>query len=157
MIEGLEPSRPIKPTDNLLEFYSGNEMLDNWLKTRAIDNEGKASRTYVVCKGLEIAGYYSLAVGGVAREDTHGAIRRNMPNPIPVMILARLAIAKIFQGQGLGRVLIKDAYIRTMQAATIAGIRAIVVDAVDENAARFYKKCGFLSSPISDLTLMLPL
>lgn len=157
MIEGLEASRPIKPTDNLFGFCSGNDTLDNWLKTIAMKNEGKASRTYIVCYGQQIAGYYSLAVGGVAREAAQGAIRRNMPNPIPVMILARLAVSKVFQGHGLGRVLIKDAYIRTIQAATIASIRAIVVDAIDENAANFYKRCGFLPSPINALTLMLAL
>lgn len=155
MIDGLQAPRPIDASDTVHDFCSEKEVLDLWLQTRALKNEGKASRTYVVCRGARIAGYYSLAVGCVAREMALGAIRRNMPEPIPVMVLARLAVDKDFQGQGLGRALVKDAVLRTRQAASIAGIRAILVHALDDSAVAFYRHCGFLQSPLSPLTLML--
>src|ERR1035438_3894012 len=138
---------------DLAPFDSGEMVLDEWLRRRAAQNEaGGASRTYVVCAGQHVAGYYSLAVGAAAHEQVPGRIRRNMPDPIPVMILGRLAVDKMFQGKGIGAGLLKDAVLRTMQAAEIAGIRALLVHAISEAAKRFYEAYGFVASPVDPMT-----
>lgn len=122
-------------------------------KIRALKNEGKATRTYVLCADGQVVGFYALAVGSVGRELVPGSIRRNMPEPIPVMLLARLAVDARFHGLGL----LRDALIRTARAASIAGIRAVMVNAIDEGAAGFYRKFGFLESPVNGLLLLLPI
>jgi GNAT superfamily N-acetyltransferase len=104
-----------------------------------------------------VVAYYSLATGSVEHKQAPGKVRRNMPDPIPVMIIGRLAVDKSLQGRGVGRGLLKDAVLRTLKAAQIAGIRAILVHALDEEAATFYRKNGFMDSPIDPLILMLPL
>lgn len=148
----------LSPEHDLSDFHSGEQALDDWLRRRAMQNESLgASRTYVVCVKNKVAGYYSLAVGAAAHTDSPGRVRRNMPDPIPVMILARLAVDKAFQGQGVGIGLLRDAILRTMQAAEIAGIRALLVHAISEDAKRFYTRCGFMSSPIHPMTLMITL
>lgn len=139
-------------------FCCGESLLDIWLKTRARKNEASgASRTYVITRSNNVVGYYSLAVGSVSHALVPGRIRRNMPDPIPVMLLARLAVDTSLQEQGIGRALLRDAILRTEQAAHIAGIRAILVHALHERAKVFYMGCGFNPSPINELTLMLPL
>src|ERR1700686_748786 len=108
-------------------FDSGVPGLDAWLKKRALSNEETgASRTYVICAGGRVVGYYALATGGVAQAQAQapGHVRRNMPNPVPVMILARLAVDRNWQGRNLGGSLLRDAILRTLQAAEIGGIRA---------------------------------
>jgi GNAT superfamily N-acetyltransferase len=143
---------------DLTQFDSGVPALDDWLKKRALQNElTGASRTYVVCEGDAVVGYYALATGAVAHHQATGRIRRNMPDPIPVMVLARLAVARSHQGKGLGVGLLRDAVLRTLQAATIGGIRALLVHAISEDARRFYERCGFTSSPLDAMTLMLSL
>ncbi|MBG3876207.1 GNAT family N-acetyltransferase [Desulfovibrio oxamicus] len=155
---------PLGPRHDLVLFCSGEPALDDWLRTRAARNEGKATRTYVAClhekggqveQGTRVVGFYSLAVGSVAHEIAPGSIRRNMPDPVPVMILARLAVDQGMQGRGIGRALVRDALLRTAQAAGIAGIRAILVHALHERAATFYAGCGFHPSSVSPLTLLL--
>ncbi len=145
--------------DHLLEAFScGQEPLDAWLKTRARRNERDgASRTYVVCESAAVVGYYALAVGAVIANQAPGKVRRNMPDPIPVMVLARLAIDQTWQGRGLGAGLLRDAILRTLQAADIGGIRALLVHALDDQAARFYQHHGFMPSPIDPATLMITL
>lgn len=101
--------------------------------------------------------FYSLATGSVVQSRAPGRVRRNMPDPIPVMVLGRLAVDRSVAGQGLGRALLRDAVLRTLQAADIAGIRAILVHAKDEAVAQFYRRHDFLPSPIDPLTLLLPL
>jgi predicted N-acetyltransferase YhbS len=129
--------------------------LDDWLRRRALANqESGASRTHVVAIGRRVVGYYALAAGAVAPAAT-GRVRRNMPDPVPVMVLGRLAVDVGWQGRGLGRALLCDALLRTLQAADIAGIRAILVHAIDDDARRFYQRCGFRPSPIDPLTLMI--
>lgn len=133
-------------------------VLDDWLKTRSRKNEASgASRTYVITRANDVVGYYSLAVGSVSHMLVPGKIRRNMPDPIPVMLLARLAVDTSIQGKGMGRALLRDAILRTEQAAHIAGIRAMLVHALHERAKVFYMGCGFTPSPINELTLMLPM
>lgn len=140
------------------EFDSGVLALDDWLKKRALPNElTGASRTYVVCQGSAVVGYYALATGAVAQDRATGRIRRNMPEPIPVMILARLAVDRSRQGKGLGVGLLRDAVVRTLQAAAIGGIRALLVHAISDDARRFYERWGVVASPLDPMTLMISL
>ena len=147
---------PLKDAHDLSAFDSGEAVLDDWLRRRARSNEESgAARTYVVCAGGRVVGYYALATGAVALEDAIGRVRRNMPDPIPVMILARLAVDHRYHGHGIGRGLLKDAIVRTAQAARIGGIRAILVHAISEDAKRFYERYGFRESPIDPMMLMI--
>jgi len=131
-------------------------VLDEWLKQRALQNEENGgSRTYVVCSGSQMVGYYALASGAVAHASAPGRIKRNMPNPVPVMVIGRLAIDARVQGRGVGPALLRDAVLRTVQAAEIVGVRAILVHAISERAKQFYEKCGFVSSPVDPMTLMI--
>jgi GNAT superfamily N-acetyltransferase len=153
-----EVSAPEKlnPAQDLLQFRCGEPELDDWLKRRAFHNEESgASRTYVVCIGRQVVGYYALSAGAAARRDAPGRVKRNMPNPVPVMVIGRLAIDLKFQGRGIGTALLKDAVLRTVQAAEIAGIRAILVHAISESAKRFYQKLGFMESPTNPMTMMI--
>jgi GNAT superfamily N-acetyltransferase len=141
---------------DLTQFQCGEAELDDWLKRRALQNEESgASRTYVVCSGRQIMGYYALAAGAAAHAAAPGCVRRNMPDPVPVMVIGRLAVDLKFQGRGIGSALLKDAVLRTVQAAEIAGIRAILVHAINESAKRFYEKLGFMASPTNPMTLMI--
>lgn len=141
---------------DLADFDSGEPALDDWVRRRALANEESgASRTYVVCVGKRVVGYYSLAVGAVAHVDASGRVKRNMPDPVPVMVLGRLAVDKDFQGHGIGSGLLRDAVLRTVQAAEIAGIRAILVHALSDAAKRFYQSHGFIASPINPMTVMI--
>jgi len=117
----------------------------------------EASRTHVVCAGGRVVGYYALASGGVAQGQASGRVRRNMPDPIPVMILGRLAVDRTWQGRSrsLGRSLLRDPVLRTLQAAGIGGIRAILVQAISEEARRFYQRYGFGESPLDPMTSMM--
>jgi len=146
----------LSPAHDLSHFQCGEPELDDWLKGRALNNEASgASRTYVLCIGPRVVGYYALANGAAAHADAPGRVKRNMPNPIPVMVIGRLAIDLRFQGRRIGTALLKDAVLRTVQAAEIAGIRAILVHAISENARRFYGKLGFMASPSNPMTLMI--
>jgi GNAT superfamily N-acetyltransferase len=139
-------------------FSSGEVSLDEWLARRAHANQvSGASRTYVVCHGQRVAGYYALASGVIAAEATPGRFRRSMPNPIPVTILARLAVDTRWQGHGIGRALFRDAAHRVAHAADVIGIRGIVVHAISESAQRFYIALGFTPSPQDPMTLLVTL
>src|SRR5208282_3437451 len=102
-----------------------------------------------------VVAYYTLAVGAIAHEQAPGRIRRNMPDPVPAMVLGRLAVDKAHHGRGVGTGLLRDAVLRTMQAADIAGIRTILVHAISETAKRFYERCGFVASPVDPMTVMI--
>lgn len=146
----------LRSDHDVSQFQCGELTLDDWLRRRALQNqESGASRTYVVCVGNRVVGYYALAVGAVVHATAPGRVRRNMPDPVPVMVIGRLAIDLTSQGQGLGPALLRDAILRTVQAADIAGIRAILVHAISEHAKRFYEKCGFIVSPVEPMTLMI--
>ena len=139
-------------------FSSGAPVLDDWLRKRAFPNQGSgASRTYAITDGSRVVGYYALAAGSVAAAEAPGKVRRNMPDPVPVMILGRLAIDTAWPGKGLGSGLLRDAVLRTMQAAEIAGIRALLVHALDDRAAKFYERAGFVVSPVRSLSYFLVL
>lgn len=149
---------PILEEHNTNVFCSGNDLLDDWLKFKALSNEKKrASRCFVITKNNTIIGYYAIAAGSIAHKEATGKIRRNMPDPIPIMILGRLAIDKNYQHMGLGTALLKDVLLRSLQAADIIGIKAILVHAIDQNAIHFYQERGFRSSPIDEKILMLSL
>lgn len=147
----------LRSDHKLTEFDSGIPVLDDWLRRRASANEESgASRTYVACaSSTRVIGYYALATGGVAQQAATGRTRRNMPDPVPVMLLGRLAVDRKYQGRGLGRALLRDAVLRTVQAADIVGIRALLVHAISEDAKRFYERCGFGVSPIDPMVLMI--
>lgn len=146
----------LTPDHDLAAFDSGVPALDDWLKRRALANEeAGGSRTYVVCAGGRVVGYYALATGGVAEAAAPGRVRRNMPDPVPVMVLGRLAVDRAYRGRGLGAGLLRDATLRTLQAAGFGGIRAILVHAISEEAKRFYERQGFVASPVDPMTLMI--
>ncbi|MGB8010253.1 MAG: GNAT family N-acetyltransferase [Terriglobales bacterium] len=152
----LSAPEKLRADHDLSDFDCGEPSLDDWLRRRALQNEESgASRTYVVCTGQQVIGYYALAVGAVAHAEAPGRVRRNMPDPVPVMVIGRLAIHKDFQGKKIGPALLRDAVLRTLQAAEIAGVRAILVHAISERARQFYEDCGFTASPMDPMTLMI--
>jgi len=157
-VSGLSPPEPIGDHHDVEDFRSGEATLDDWLKRRARGNQiSGASRTYVVCEDKRVVGYYALASGVVTVESAPGRFRRNMPNPIPVAVLARLAVDHDWQGRGIGRSLFRDAARRVAHAADAIGIRGIVVHAISEEAKRFYVALGFDPSPRETMTLMVTL
>lgn len=149
---------PLTTDHQLDNFACGVDSLDDWLKKRAYQNQlSGASRTYVVLEGEKVVGYYSLASGALELSDAPTQVRRNMPNPIPVAILGRLAIDKTFQRKGLGVALLQDAAVRTIQAGGILGIRGLLVHALSIEAKSFYEHHGFIASPTQPMTLILSL
>ncbi len=147
---------PIAAHHRLSEFGCGNPALDNWLVAHALNNEGKASRTYVVLAPTNVVlAYYCLAAGSITRGDLPGRLRHGLPDPVPVMILGRLAVDRDHAGNGLGPQLVREALRRTAQAADIAGVRGLLVHAIDEQAAGFYTKYGFQAFVTGTRTLFL--
>lgn len=149
---------PLADHHEIENFSSGQVSLDEWLRRRARANQTSgASRTYVVCAVKQVIAYYALSSGAITVESAPGRFRRNMPNPIPVVVLARLAVDRHWQGQGLGRALFRDAARRVEQAADAIGIRGIVVHAISEEAKSFYLSLGFDPSPGDPMTLLVTL
>ena len=149
---------PLGGNHKTAEFDCGNDTLNDWLKKRALKNqENGASRTFVVCQDDRVVGYYALASGSVERIEAPKSITRNMPEPIPVIVLGRLAVDLSMQGQRLGGSLLKDALLRTLKVTQDVGIRAVLVHAISEDAKRFYQVYGFQVSRIDPMTLMLPI
>lgn len=149
---------PLTAHHSLDRFESGVATLDRWLKTRALANQASgASRTYVVCDDEVVAGYYALASHAVAAISATGRVRRNMPDPVPVVVLGRLAVARSYQSRGFGRALFQDAARRVMHAADVIGIRALLVHAISEEAKAFYLRLGLEPSPLEPMTMMVTL
>lgn len=140
-------------------FACGEPVLDHWLQRRALANQGSgASRTFVVTDDtLHVMGYYALAAGAVAHDNTTRSIRQNMPDPIPVMVLARLAVDLRAQGMQMGAALLQDALHRSMHVAQHTGVRALLVHALNYKARAFYEHYGFRASPVNAMTLMMQL
>ena len=149
---------PLDERHTFDNFDCGVPALDQWLKRRARANgkEG-ASRTYVACDGSQVVGYYALAAGAVEVGTAPGRFRRNMPDPIPVVVLGRLAVDRSRHGKGLGRALFRDGALRVLQAADIIGVRGLLVDAILEDAKAFYLALGMTQSPLNPMTLMVTL
>ncbi|MBB4238940.1 GNAT family N-acetyltransferase [Rhizobium esperanzae] len=154
----LSPPALLGEAHDLQLFNSGHDSLDEWLRRRARANQvSGASRTYVVCEGERVIGYYCLSSGALAVSHAPGTIRRNMPDPVPMAVLGRLAIDRNWQGKGVGAALLQDAVLRTGQAAHIMGIRGLLVHAVSDEAKAFYERYGFVASPANPMTLVLSL
>jgi GNAT superfamily N-acetyltransferase len=154
--KALTAPEPLAPDHELDTFESSVTTLDEWLKRRARRNEAEgASRTFVVCADRRVVGYYSLAAGSLLHTAATGKVRRNMPDPVPALLLGRLAVDRAWQGKGLGADLLSDAVLRAVGAAETIGVRAILVDAISDEAKAFYEKHGFRSSPIEPMTLMI--
>jgi GNAT superfamily N-acetyltransferase len=154
----LTPPAPLAPDHDLDKFQCSEPSLERWLKERARRNEAQgASRTYVVAAGREVVGYYCLSAGAVSHEAATSSIRRNMPDPIPVIVLGRLAVHPSWEGRGLGSGLLKDAVLRSIAAAEALGVRALLCHAISPRAKEFYLRYGFVESPLDPLTLMLNL
>jgi len=155
----LNAPQPLTADHQLNTFKCGETSLDEWLKRRALLNQASgASRTFVVLDDNHtVMGYYALAAGAVHHQDATRSIRQNMPDPLPVMVLARLAVDLRTQGMQLGAGLLKDAVERSLAVAQNAGVRALLVHALHERAKQFYLYFGFQASPVHPLTLMLRL
>jgi GNAT superfamily N-acetyltransferase len=159
MTPKLGAPEPLGQHHRLAGFVCGEPSLDDWLLKRAAPNQMLgARRTFVVADASgQVLGYYALAAGAVAHEQATGAIRRNMPDPVPVMVLARLAVDRQAQGLQLGGALLRDAVLRCTRVAQDAGVRALLVHALHDRAAQFYRHYGFQPSPTHAMTLMLRL
>ena len=148
MSRRLSPPAPLRDDHNVDAFDSGEPVLDDWLRRRAAANQASgASRTYILCDQTRVIAYYALASGAIAQAAVPGKFRRNMPDPIPVVVLARLAVDRNYQGRGLARALFHDAALRVAHAADTIGIRGIVVHAISEEARKFYIALGFEPCP----------
>jgi GNAT superfamily N-acetyltransferase len=155
----LSAPQPLAADHRTEGFSCGEASLDEWLRRRALVNQTTgASRTFVVTDHqVHVLAYYALAAGAVSHQESPGSIRRNMPEPIPVMVLARLAVDQRLQGRQVGGALLKDALRRAAAVAQNVGVRALLVHALNEHARQFYIHYGFMASPVNPMTLMLAL
>lgn len=153
------PPEPLAAAHQLSDFRCGETSLDEWLKRRALANQvSGATRTFVVADGdARVHGYFAMAAGAVSHQDATSGVRRNMPDPIPVIVLARLAVDQRAQGIQLGAALLQDAVNRAVAVSHNAGVRALLVHALDDRAKQFYQHYGFRESPQHPMTLMLRL
>jgi GNAT superfamily N-acetyltransferase len=139
-------------------FVSGVDGLDRWLKRRALKNQATgASRTFVACEDRRVLAYYALASSAIVMDAAPGRFRRNMPDPIPVVVLGRLAVDRSCQGKSFGRAMVQDAGRRVVQAADTIGIRGMIAHALSADAKAFYERIGFEPSPLDPMTLMITL
>ena len=149
---------PLLATHDLTDFDCGEPALNDWLKQRALKNESRFSRTYVVCDDNRVVAYFCISAGAVEREATPGKVRRNAPDTIPVSIIGRLAVSKAYAGQGLGADILSDSLKRIAVASQSIGIAAVLVQAKTESAKRFYLACAeFIEYPADSRTLFLPI
>jgi predicted N-acetyltransferase YhbS len=154
----LNAPAPLVDHHQLAAFNSGVSTLDEWLRRRARANQvGGASRSFVVCADDVVVGYYALASGAASAAAAPSRFRRNMPEPIPVAVLGRLAVDQAWHGQGIGRALFRDSALRVMQASEAIGIRGMLVHAISDEAKAFYLALGLSQSPLEPMTLMVTL
>lgn len=148
----------IEPKHRIDEFDCGKESLNVWLQAHAIDNEGRASRTYVIADaGMRVWAYYTLALGSVIRAEVPRKYRHGLPNPVPVMVLGRLAVDRRHGGRRIGPHMLKEAMQRTLLIEKQAGALALIVHAIDDEAVGFYAKYGFQVFPAGTRTMFLPI
>ncbi len=149
---------PLALDHDLAEFDCGNPALNDWLKQRVLKSESRFARTYVVCEGPRVVGYFCIAAGAVERAAAPGKLRRNAPEPIPIAVIGRLAVSKSHAGQGLGADMLADALRRIAAASQTIGIGAVLVQAKDDAARGFYTACAeWLEFPADSRTLFLPI
>jgi len=147
---GFRSPRALSATDDCSTFDCGADSLDNWLRLRALKNETTgASRTFVSVDSDSggVAGYYCLSASSLCLEEAPGAVRRNMPAPVPVILIGRLAVDRRWKGRGLGASLLQHAMLKGIEASRIVGARAFIVDAIDDAAEAFYRRFGFTLMP----------
>jgi predicted N-acetyltransferase YhbS len=157
--------RPVEPLDQSRHitagFSSGQPTLDQWLRAHAGQSQRRdVARTFVVTDGtLSVVGYYTLVAAEVEHDTASQPVRARLSRhfPIPVCLVARLAVDASWQGRGLGRDLLRDSMRRALAASDQIGIRAVVVDAIDQSAAGFYRRLGFEPAADNGLTLMVPI
>ncbi len=148
--------RPITGDDDTTNFDSGEPSLDEYLRNRALANHAQgASRCFVTCRDNRVVGYYALASASVHHRDVGGKVRRNLPDPVPVILLSRLAVDRTEQGTGLGKNLLRDAILRSVEASEIIDVRALLVHAHNDTARTFYSHFDFEASPTDPLHLLL--
>lgn len=155
-MSGYSFPRPIGENDDTSEFNSGEPSLDEYLRRRALANHVQgASRCFVTCRDGQVVGYYALTSASVQHRDVPGKVRRNMPDPVPVILLSRLAVHHEEQGTGLGKNLLRDAILRAVAASEIIGVRALLVHALHDDTRAFYTHFDFEPSPTDPLHLLL--
>jgi len=155
---GLSAPVPLTADHDLTAFDCGEPALNEWLQHRALKNESRFSRTYVVCEGRRVVAYFCLSAGAVERAAAPGRVRRNTPDTIPVSVIGRLAVNRGHGGKGLGADILSDALRRIASASQSIGIGAVLVQAKDDAAKRFYLKCAeFIEYPEDSRTLFLPI
>lgn len=154
----LSAPEPLNGDHDVSQFSCGQESMDRWLQNTALKSQAAGgAKTYVACDNGRFIGYYALSAGSVCRQETTGRFRRNMPDPILVVLLGRLAVDQTYQRQGIARNLMRDAFHRVLGAAEEIGIRGILVHALDDEARDFYIALGFEPSPINANTLFMAL
>jgi GNAT superfamily N-acetyltransferase len=150
------PPGPITAEHDLADFDSGEPSLNEWLRRRAFKNHAAgASRCFVLCAGPTVVAYYSLSAGAISHEAAPKAMRRNMPDPLPILLLGRLAVDRRYHNQGIGQALLRDAMLRAVSVAGEAGVFAILVHALSGQARQFYRSRGFVESPLQPMTLLM--
>lgn len=150
-------------SDHIVDGFDNGRhpSLDHWLAERALASEGASARTYVVCDAdspSRVVGYYTITTAMEERAALPTAkLRRGMPDKVPLLLIARLAVDAAFQGIGLGADLLADALRRCAAASEIAGVRAVIVHAIDDDAVGFYERHGFIASPLGERVLLMPI
>jgi GNAT superfamily N-acetyltransferase len=155
---GITAPEPLLKTHALAEFSCGNKILDDWLKKTALKSHSDGgSRTFVIADSetSNIIGYYCLSTSSIERTKVAGNIKRNMPDPTPLILLGRLAVDERYARKGLGKDLMKDCYRRVISVSHQVGVRVLVVHAIDDDSRRFYLGLGFTESPLQSHTLMI--
>jgi GNAT superfamily N-acetyltransferase len=156
----LRAPEPLAPRHDLSRFANGvHASLDQWLRQRARQSEGLSARTYVVCTAQEpdrVVGYFSIASAVEQRSALPSArLRRGMPERVPLLLIGRLAVDAAWQGRGVGSALLGDALRRCLAGSEIAGVRGIIAHAIDEAAASFYERHGFIRCPIGERVMLM--
>ena len=158
---GISAPEPLNKDHDITTFDCGKPVLNQWLRKRALRNQVEgASRTYVVSDVVsnkdnrKVVGYYCIGAGSVSADISTGKIKRNMPDPVPVILLGRLAVDKDYANQGIGKGLMKDCYLRVVSIAEQVGVRALLVHALDDESRQYYLDLGFTESAIQARTLM---
>ncbi len=156
MSEKFTEPQPLTAEHDVSGFRCGDDSLDEWLRRFALTNQASGSaRTFVSCLDGRVVGYYALASGAVSRACAPARVAKAMPEPVPVLLLARLAVDGAVQGRGLGWRLLRDAVLRTLQVAGHVGVRALLAHALDQAAADFYARYDFKPSPTDPLHMVL--